>query len=126
MTDVRVVNHFDVENGLTRIAHGAPEGYIYPYGTGCYNTETNADGEWLPSCIVGKFFVEILGVKAAESWRYGAFNETAARFPQFTFTDEAKFMLRAAQIQQDNGVSWRHIAAVMYDLRRAATEIFVK
>jgi len=119
MTDVREVNQFDVENGLIKIAYDAPEDFVYPYGAGCYNT-VQRDGEWVPSCIVGKFFVEILGVEAAEYWSLGAFTETAARFPQFTFTAGAKFMLRAAQIQQDNGVSWRKITSTMNDLRRAA------
>jgi hypothetical protein len=114
MTDVKHVSASRVEHALHRIAEKRPGVYARNdgLGGGCVNTEF-VDGERVPSCIVGTFFVEELGIDVNEVPPTGVYTHLINTFKEkgWTFDRMAIALLGIAQKMQDTRmISWESIA----------------
>lgn len=120
MSTKRVVTAGEVEEAFFKFAYEVGPDYVYARKDGssaCTNTERGEDGKKVPSCIVGKFFVEILGIPAEELPEYGASHSLVLDYSdRFEFTPEAQFALRAGQALQDLKVPWATVAKTIDEL----------
>ncbi len=114
MTDVKHVSADRVKYALLKIAEKKPGVYVRRdgLGGGCVNTEF-VDGKQVPSCIVGTFFVEELGIDVNEVPSAGVYARLINTFERkgWTFDRMAIALLGIAQKMQDTRmISWESIA----------------
>lgn len=117
MIEPRSITADDVQSGIRRLATDRPGVYARrdDSGAGCVNTEF-VDGEYVASCIVGSFFVTILGVDAEEVPETGGYRSLLRHFVKlgWSFSEEAVMLLGIAQKMQDTReISWRSISGCM-------------
>lgn len=110
----------DVMNVIAELAYKKPG--VYERAVGCVNTDVDADGNVVPSCIVGSYFAEKIGVEKVPS--SGTAETTADMLVTqglITITPEARYLLTVAQSLQDTReVPWRVVSDVLHDIRNAA------
>lgn len=118
MNDNKHITRQKVIQGLEAAAEGHPGLYERKDGSkfGCVNTEV-VGGKYVPSCIVGTFVVETLGIPA-EKVPSGTYRVVVAWLQEegWTFEPEAIATLGLAQnIQDTKKVSWETVVEIMYE-----------
>lgn len=111
----------DVMNVIAELAYKKPGVYERAVG-GCVNTDVDADGNVVPSCIVGSYFSEKIGVdKVPSSGTAEVTADTLVTQGLITITPEARYLLTVAQTLQDTReVPWRVVSDVLHEIRSAA------
>jgi len=118
----KYVDRTAVLKGIRELAQARPGVYDAP-GTSCVNVTWDDDGNRMPSCIVGSFFSDLVGVDNVPS--NGTSDHVIEDLTIAGFVDvspEAAFLLRTAQILQDTRkVSWEAISQVLAEIGWAAS-----
>jgi hypothetical protein len=118
----KYVDRAAVLKGIRELAQARPGVYDAP-GTGCVNVTHDDDGNRVPSCIVGSFFSDLVGVDNVPptgTSDHVIEDLTIAGF--VSVTPEAAFLLKTAQILQDTReVSWEVIHLVLAEIGLSAS-----
>lgn len=123
MTDTKVphVDIYVVFDGIGRLAAAKPGIYSREDGqSSCVNTEI-VNGERKPSCIVGSFLAEIVGLENVPSYgsAEGSVNELVDN-ELMTIDEDARFALTTAQRLQDTRkITWEAVSIVLPELVNA-------
>lgn len=127
MSETKHVTSTMVMKGLMAAAEKRPGVYkrLDGHDYGCANTEV-VDGKRVPSCIVGTFLVDTLGVDAEEvpSGTYGV-TIMGLEKEGWTFEPKAVAFLGMAQAMQDTRkVEWQTVVHVLYEMGSLLDEFF--
>lgn len=129
MTSSKHVDSAMVIKGLEAAAEEKPGLYKRGVGYGgCVNVEV-VDGKRVPSCIVGTFIVNTLGIDVEAVDEFSSFRGTIHELMEdgWTFTPTAVRLLGIAQTLQDTGqVSWEVIAGHAAVIRNILDEDFTE
>lgn len=130
MTDNKgpfVITSEDVVNGIYKLAQAKPGVYERQDGasTGCVNVERDADGKAVPSCIVGSYLADRIGIENVPTSGSSTFvlNHLVEE-GLVTVTPMARFLLGQAQAYQDTRkVPWSTIADTLTEVRYVALRL---